>query len=544
MNSMNPNKQSRDLVIDPETMEKILQDKAFRTTLTKINHLLFFHTYFTDYIRYPTADFHRKMFSLTEKVNQSLLVLTAFRGSAKSTIFTMSYPLWAILGSKEKKFVVILCQTQALARMHLQNIRIHLEHNDLLKSDLGPFTDGEEEWNSGSLVITDYGARIVAMSIDQSIRGIRHGAYRPDLIICDDLEDLSSVATKESRDKVYKILTGDVIPAGDLGTEIVVIGNLLHEDGLIRRLGNEIAIDGRSGDFVEIPLINGDGKVAWSEKFPTEESIKELQKKVGNSFAWNMEYLLKIVPNDDVVVRPEWIQFYEAGLFDELERCNPKVVIGVDLAISMRNSADFTAIVRLRVYRIRKKLLMVVLPNPINRRMESPEQIETLKHIYESEAAQFKIEMVIENVGYQQSIIQLLNVDGYPAIGFAPGRTDKRARLAAITPNIFSGQVLFPKSGCETLIQQLLGFGVERYDDLVDAFVIAVTHALTKMKRSRSRIHLKEGGTAEIAQRKRQVKRDHEILRAYRKENGYSRLYPYNYRTPQTSNSQPTSKSN
>lgn len=34
--------------------------------------------------------------------------------------------------------------------------------------------------------------------------------------------------------------------------------------------------------------------------------------------------------------------------------------------------------------------------------------------------------------------------------------------------------VLFPETGCERLIEQLVGFGVEKHDDLVDAFTMAL----------------------------------------------------------------------
>lgn len=70
----------------------------------------------------------------------------SFRGSAKSTIMTVSYPIWAIIGKLQKKFIVILSQTQYQARLHLANIKAELESNELLKQDLGPFYEVNEEW--------------------------------------------------------------------------------------------------------------------------------------------------------------------------------------------------------------------------------------------------------------------------------------------------------------------------------------------------------------------------------------------------------------
>jgi hypothetical protein len=39
---------------------------------------------------------------------------------------------------------------------------------------------------------------------------------------------------------------------------------------------------------------------------------------------------------------------------------------------------------------------------------------------------------------------------------------------------IKNGTVKFPRHGCEELITQLLGFGAEKHDDLVDALVYLI----------------------------------------------------------------------
>lgn len=49
---------------------------------------------------------------------------------------------------------------------------------------------------------------------------------------------------------------------------------------------------------------------------------------------------------------------------------------------------------------------------------------------------------------------------------------DKQSRLTLITHLIQQGKVLFPRFGAEELIQQLVGFGTEKHDDLADAFAI------------------------------------------------------------------------
>lgn len=71
----------------------------------------------------------------------------------------------------------------------MKNIKSELETNQLLKEDLGPFKEVDNLWNAQAIELPQQNAMIMAISIDQSIRGLRYKQYRPDLIICDDIED-------------------------------------------------------------------------------------------------------------------------------------------------------------------------------------------------------------------------------------------------------------------------------------------------------------------------------------------------------------------
>ena len=200
--------------------KQIKKDPKFRRALSVQSHYWFFIIYLSDYVKYKTAAFQRKMFFLTENEKIRSAVITAFRGSAKSTIMSLSYPIWAMVTGK-KKHIVILSQTQQLCKSILFNIRKEFEENELLIKDFGPFREAADQWNQNMLLNPTYNCRITCISCGESIRGIRYRQYRPDLIICDDVEDLQSVKTKEGRDKTYSWLTREVIPAGDKNTKTV-----------------------------------------------------------------------------------------------------------------------------------------------------------------------------------------------------------------------------------------------------------------------------------------------------------------------------------
>ena len=69
-------------------------------------------------------------------------------------------------------------------------------------------------------------------SIESSIRGIKHGPHRPQLIICDDLEDLDIVKTRK-RDKMFQWLMGATYSSRRKNTRLIVIGTRLHNDSII-----------------------------------------------------------------------------------------------------------------------------------------------------------------------------------------------------------------------------------------------------------------------------------------------------------------------
>ena len=122
----------------------LFKDARTRRALVRASHQYFFLAYFGHYIQCPAAPFHQELFTLTQQL-PPLSVILAFRGSAKSTIMTLSLPIWSVIGAPEKKFILIVARTQEQARQFMRNIREELERNDLLRSDLGPFRMEEDE---------------------------------------------------------------------------------------------------------------------------------------------------------------------------------------------------------------------------------------------------------------------------------------------------------------------------------------------------------------------------------------------------------------
>ena len=213
----------------------------------------------------------------------------------------LSYTLWAILGVQQKKFVLIISKTQSQAKNHFLNIRDELKRNDLLAKDLGPFDADESNWGMSSLVLPKMGARITVASKEQAIRGIRFWQHRPDLIICDDLEDSTSAQSKMERDETYRWFMSEVVLAGDGRAKIIVLGNLLGKHSLLLRLQEDIESGKADGVFRAYPLLDDYEQVLWPGKYQSKERIEDLRVGVPDNDAWEIEYMLKYVPEISLI---------------------------------------------------------------------------------------------------------------------------------------------------------------------------------------------------------------------------------------------------
>jgi len=451
-------------LIDEETMAQLLEDQSTRREMAK-TLLGFMIVYLPHYLTLPPASFHQEMISLLENWQIKFLEIIGFRGSAKSSTACLALPLWAALEEKAK-FIVPINETDEIVKLTIANIRSELETNELLKLDyeekIKIIKTGFTKFAETNIVLAN-GARIMGRSRGQKFRGLRHRQFRPDLVIVDDPEELEKVQKKEYRDKTERWLRSDIIPAiEETDARLIVIGNILHTDSLIARLKNDPIFFHR-----EYPLIDSEGRVTWQGKYPTPESIKKQEQKVGRT-AWLREYLLKVVPSEGQEVKEEWIQYY-----DELPEGIMQAGVGVDFAISKKETADFTAMVSGVSALVDGVPKIFILPNPINERLSFHETKQQALSLYRTISIYAPPIFFPEKVAYQQAAIEEFQRAMIPVEPMQAG-TDKRARLRTAATLIQNGTILFPRKGAEDLIDQLVNFGVTDHDDLMDAFCYLV----------------------------------------------------------------------
>lgn len=418
--------------------------------------------YLPHYFTKEPADFHRELIELLEDWSEQFIAIEGFRGSAKSSLAGLALILWAALEGKAM-FILPINETDDVVKLTIANLREELENNQRIREDYGDMIVKSKggaftSFNEKNILLAN-GCRIMGRSRGQKIRGLRHKQYRPDLVVGDDIEEVDKVQKKEYRDKTEAWIRGTIIPAiEEAKGRIVILGNKLHVDAIMERLKNHKSFTYKAYSLFRDEIEDWQ-HCTWKGKYPTPESLAEQKQKVGITM-WMREYLLKVLPPEGQIVKSEWIKRYKT-----LPEKVHKTGVGVDLAISQKQTADFTTMVG-GVATIDQGLPKIyILPNPVNKHLtfhETLQQMQSLKVAYKIYSPPM---FFIEDVAYQKAAIQEARRKLLIVKEMRAGQ-DKRARLESVAAFIQNGTILFPETGCEDLLTQMLFMGVESHDDL------------------------------------------------------------------------------
>jgi len=442
--------------------------KKVRQIAAKHSFRFFCEYYLDHYFTLHPADFHLDLFRILQDKNIDGHAIIGFRGSAKSTISSFAFPLWCAL-TRRYNFILVINDTVSQMELNIANIKIEVEDNKRIREDFNAAPT--DKWTRDELLMSS-GVYIMGRSRGQKVRGLRWRQYRPDLIIVDDAEDLEWVRKKANRDKTERwFLTEVVSGKEEAGAKMVVIGNLLHKDALMARLKKM-----KMYEVSEFPLIDPKTKkVTWVAKYPTIESLRKKKREVKYNTIWSREFLLKVVSEEDQVVKEEEVHYYDVErLITPVHSVRINALnggTGVDLAISEKETADLTAMVSGILAQEDGQKILYIKPSIVHKRIDLAQTVEAAATINNTMPQGSKF--FVEDVGYQKAAIKEMQKRLIPVVGVRPVR-DKRARFETAALYIKQGVVRFPQNGCKELFTEMFGFGVEEHDDLVDAMVYLI----------------------------------------------------------------------
>jgi len=246
-------------------------------------------TYFPHYISAPCSKLHeyicdrypKMIFKSIETGMGDKEADAAPRGNAKSTWVSLILPLWCA-AFKYRNFAVIVSDTASQSDDFILFIKSEIELNERLAQDFPNLCGSGRIWRA-DMIITRNGVKIRGVGAGQKLRGMRHGSQRPDLVVCDDLENDEAVESPDQRKKLERWFFKALMKIGQKNTVYCVDGTILHYDSL---LSNLLVKPGWKGKKFKAVLKYSDSKLweKWEEIFVDIDEGKEAAEAAADAF--------------------------------------------------------------------------------------------------------------------------------------------------------------------------------------------------------------------------------------------------------------------
>lgn len=411
------------------------------------------------------------------------VAISAPRGHAKSTACTLTY-LLAALVFRERSYALLISDTVSQASQFLADIKKELYDNENLVKLFGIkgfLKDTEDdiivECEDGHLF------RITARGSEQKLRGLKWNNKRPDLIVCDDLENDEIVMNPDRREKFKRWFYGALIPCKSVNGIIRIVGTILHEDSLLNNLmpkqfdrwtrKTELKTwSEKLGPWLSVKYkAHNDNfsAILWPQRYSKDwfEARRTDFFERGIPDVYSQEFLNE--PIDDSVA------FFKRSDFKAMDKDdrNKRVhyYITADLAISEKESADYSVFVVSSIDENRQ----IYVRDVIKERLDGREIIDTLFALYDA----YQPELIgIEEMQISKTLGPFLREEmyrtgRYPNIQPLKHRNkDKIARARNMQARLRAGSVKFDKTGdwYPMFEEELSKFPRAAHDDQVDAF--------------------------------------------------------------------------
>lgn len=439
--------------------------------------------------------------------------IEAPRGHAKSTTFTFKDSIHAAAYAY-KHYEIILSDSSEQAEGFLGDIKTEFEENAALREDFGELPG--RVWKASVILLTN-GVKIEAIGSGKKIRGRRHKQWRPDLIVCDDLENDENVNTAEQRKKLRNWFYKAVSKAGDTYTDIVYIGTLLHFDALLANvannpsyktvkyrgvisfaentelwdaweaiytdLTNEKRQEEARGFYEahEAEMLEGTA-VLWKEKLSYYD-LMVIRISEGEA-SFNSEIQNEPIDPESCTFQEEWFDFWDDEGKQLPDFSEPRFVfIGAnDPSLGKNKKSDTSSIFALA--KDTSTGYIYVLIADIAKR--KPDQIiedaieasRRLKRDYKRPYYQFGVETVQFQYYFAEIMRQKSAAIGeYLPIVEINSVQNKDARIQSLQPFVKNGYVKFSKKH-KTLLKQMYEYPMGKNDDGPDGLQMAVKLAL------------------------------------------------------------------
>lgn len=399
-----------------------------------------------------------------------------FRGAGKSTVCTITKAIHLLLKNPNLR-IVIASKTSGNAKGFLKEIKGHFEENERLAEIFGAYYDPRKvnKWDDTEIEVlprtsTAKEASITCVGVEGTIVSKHY-----DVILADDLVDEDNARTEHMREKTrawyYQTLDPTLEPPD----------KAVPHRGEYHRLGTRYHYADLYGHLIKNELANHhqiipalkDGKSPWPEKYPAKWFAQK--RKKSGLIIFNAQYQCDTEAMKGEIFRYEDCQVVEASQIP----AKLSVFMGIDLAISQKETADHFAIVVIGIDDSRN----VYVLDFFDGQLRFADQTKKIIKYYKKWDP---IRAFIETNAYQQAQYQeLKDADVHMRVQPYTQISDKTARAWKLSSIFEEGLVFFKKTGkVHVIIEQMVLFPNEK-KDLFDAFDLAYKASKRKKRRRR-----------------------------------------------------------
>ena len=442
------------------------------------------------------ADFHmgRHIELICDKLQQvddgtcrRLMVFLPPR-SSKSVICSKLFPAW-YMGRHPNHEILSVSHSDQLSSDFGRAVR-DLVGNEMFQT-IFPEVKLRSDVRSAGKWQTNHNGVYVAAGVKTQIAG--RGAH---VAILDDVmseEDAFSEAGRRYVKEWFPAgLRTRLMPSGS----IVIINTRYHEDDICGWLldneknastADEILhpwevikipawLDEQAAELLDLP-VGSSYFPEWKPDHVLQLDELEIKRHNGSRY-WQSLYMQDPTPAEGGIIKKGW---FKSWPHDDPPDCE-FIIQTMDTAFSAKTTADYSVMQTWGIFETyetdstgRERLLpQLILLGNVRGRFEYPELRLTAQEEYEKHEPDA---IMIEKKASGQSLLQDLRRAGLPVLEFTPDR-DKVSRANAATPFLESGRVWLPENKEWTfdLIEEAISFPNARYDDQVDAMVMAVLY--------------------------------------------------------------------
>ena len=218
----------------PEKQKPLLTEIAGFASIA-----VFAKIHLSDYTRLPFGVHHKSFFEAIPRGERGQKVnILAPRGSGKSTVITVFYPLHCIyykdlyeeFGMKSEKYILILSRSYGNAMDRIKDIKSEIEIRPSFRHLKGNDTWGEKR------SITRNDILLVPQSRGGKVRGSLYKGYRPSLVLPDDLDDIDSIRNPNTLQKDEDWFNSDLMECGDADTNFICVDTVKGERAIANQL--------------------------------------------------------------------------------------------------------------------------------------------------------------------------------------------------------------------------------------------------------------------------------------------------------------------